>query len=95
VGRNEAQADRRSWNSDRDNAHIGHDKALGRVMTALLRDDTELSSSAAITNRSAAGSRIPSWSDYPVTPPQTTGESPSAEPKSGLVARIKIVMLAT
>ena len=29
-------------NSDRDNASIEHDKALGRVMTALLRDDTEL-----------------------------------------------------
>ena len=29
-------------NSDRDNAKIEHDKALGRVMTALLRDDTEL-----------------------------------------------------
>jgi type I restriction enzyme R subunit len=29
-------------NSDRDNARIEHDKALARVMTALLRDDTEL-----------------------------------------------------
>jgi type I restriction enzyme R subunit len=29
-------------NSDRDNARIEHDKALGRVMTALLSDDTEL-----------------------------------------------------
>ena len=29
-------------NSDRQNARIEHDKALGRVMTGLLRDDTEL-----------------------------------------------------
>ncbi len=29
-------------NSDRDNARIEHDKALARVMTSLLRDDTEL-----------------------------------------------------
>ena len=29
-------------NSDRQNARIEHDKALGRVMTALLSDDTEL-----------------------------------------------------
>ena len=29
-------------NSDRQNARIKHDKALLRVMTALLRDDTEL-----------------------------------------------------
>jgi type I restriction enzyme, R subunit len=29
-------------NSDRDNARIEHDKALARVMTALLRDDTQL-----------------------------------------------------
>jgi type I restriction enzyme R subunit len=29
-------------NSDRQNARIEHDKALGRVMTALLKDDTEL-----------------------------------------------------
>lgn len=29
-------------NSDRQNARIEHDKALGRVMTAVLRDDTEL-----------------------------------------------------
>jgi len=29
-------------NSDRQNARIEHDKALGRVMTALLADDTEL-----------------------------------------------------
>lgn len=29
-------------NSDRQNARIEHDKALGRVMTALLNDDTEL-----------------------------------------------------
>ena len=29
-------------NSDRQNARIEHDKALGRVMTALLQDDTEL-----------------------------------------------------
>jgi type I restriction enzyme R subunit len=29
-------------NSDKANARIEHDKALGRVMTALLRDDTEL-----------------------------------------------------
>ena len=29
-------------NSDKANARIEHDKALGRVVTALLRDDTEL-----------------------------------------------------
>jgi len=29
-------------NSDKQNARIEHDKALGRVMTALLADDTEL-----------------------------------------------------
>ncbi len=29
-------------NSDKQNARIEHDKALGRVMTALLKDDTEL-----------------------------------------------------
>ena len=29
-------------NSDRQNARIEHDKALGRVMTAVLKDDTEL-----------------------------------------------------
>ncbi len=28
--------------SDKQNARIEHDKALGRVMTALLNDDTEL-----------------------------------------------------
>lgn len=28
--------------SDKANARIEHDKALGRVMTALLKDDTEL-----------------------------------------------------
>ena len=31
-----------SQNSDKQNARIEHDKALGRVMTALLKDDTEL-----------------------------------------------------
>ena len=29
-------------NSDKQNARIEHDKALGRVMTAVLKDDTEL-----------------------------------------------------
>ncbi len=29
-------------NSDRQNARIEHDKALARVITALLKDDTEL-----------------------------------------------------
>jgi type I restriction enzyme R subunit len=29
-------------NSDKQNARIEHDKALDRVMTAVLRDDTEL-----------------------------------------------------
>ena len=29
-------------NSDKQNARIEHDKALGRVMTALVKDDTEL-----------------------------------------------------
>jgi type I restriction enzyme, R subunit len=29
-------------NNDRQNARIEHDKALGRVMTAVLKDDTEL-----------------------------------------------------
>lgn len=29
-------------NSDKQNARIEHDKALARVMTALVRDDTEL-----------------------------------------------------
>jgi len=29
-------------NNDRQNARIEHDKALGRVMNAVLRDDTEL-----------------------------------------------------
>ena len=29
-------------NSDKQNARIEHDKALGRVMNALLKDDTEL-----------------------------------------------------
>ena len=29
-------------NTDKQNARIEHDKALGRVMTALLKDDTEL-----------------------------------------------------
>ncbi len=29
-------------NSDRQNARIEHDKALRRVMTAVLKDDTEL-----------------------------------------------------
>jgi type I restriction enzyme R subunit len=28
--------------SDKQNARIEHDKALGRVMTAVLKDDTEL-----------------------------------------------------
>ena len=32
-------------NSDKQNARIEHDKALRRVMTALLQDDTELESS--------------------------------------------------
>ena len=42
-------------NSDKANARIEHDKALGRMMTALLKDDTELFSSSATTRRSAAG----------------------------------------
>ena len=29
-------------NSDRQNARVEHDKALARVMTAVLKDDTEL-----------------------------------------------------
>jgi hypothetical protein len=29
-------------NSDKQNAHVEHDKALARVMTAVLKDDTEL-----------------------------------------------------
>ena len=29
-------------NSDRENAPIEHDKALGRVMTGIMKDDTEL-----------------------------------------------------
>ena len=29
-------------NSDRQNARVEHDKALSRVMTAVLKDDTEL-----------------------------------------------------
>ena len=29
-------------NSDRENARIEHDKALGRVMTGIMKDDTEL-----------------------------------------------------
>ena len=29
-------------NSDKQNARIEHDKALGRVMNAVLKDDTEL-----------------------------------------------------
>ena len=29
-------------NSDKQNARIEHDKALGRVMTGLIKDDTEL-----------------------------------------------------
>ena len=29
-------------NNDKQNARIEHDKALGRVMTAVLKDDTEL-----------------------------------------------------
>jgi len=29
-------------NSDKQNARMEHDKALGRVMTAVLKDDTEL-----------------------------------------------------
>jgi len=29
-------------NSDKQNARIEHDKALGRVITAVLKDDTEL-----------------------------------------------------
>ena len=29
-------------NSDRENARIEHDKALGRVMTSIMKDDTEL-----------------------------------------------------
>ena len=29
-------------NSDKENARIEHDKALGRVMTALMKDDTQL-----------------------------------------------------
>ena len=29
-------------NSDRENARVEHDKALGRVMTSIMRDDTEL-----------------------------------------------------
>ena len=29
-------------NSDKQNARVEHDKALGRVMTAVLKDDTEL-----------------------------------------------------
>lgn len=31
-----------SRNSDRQNARIEHDKALGRVIVALMKDDTEL-----------------------------------------------------
>ena len=29
-------------NSDKQNARVEHDKALGRVMTAVIKDDTEL-----------------------------------------------------
>ncbi len=29
-------------NSDRENARVEHDKALGRVMTSIMKDDTEL-----------------------------------------------------
>jgi type I restriction enzyme R subunit len=41
VGADAAYANARK-NSDKQNARIEHDKALGRVMTALLKDDTEL-----------------------------------------------------
>jgi type I restriction enzyme R subunit len=41
VGADAAYANARQ-NSDKQNARIEHDKALGRVMTALLKDDTEL-----------------------------------------------------
>ena len=43
-------------NSDKQNARIEHDKALARVMTAVLKDDTELSlSNSWTTSRSGAG----------------------------------------
>lgn len=41
--------------SDKQNARIEHDKALARVMTAVLKDDTELFSSSWTTNHSGAG----------------------------------------
>ena len=41
-------------NSDKQNARIEHDKALARVMTAVLKDDTELFSSWT-TSRSGGG----------------------------------------
>ncbi len=43
-------------NSDKANARIEHDKALGRVMTALLRDDTELFKQFSDNASFAAGS---------------------------------------
>ncbi len=42
-------------NSDKQNARIEHDKALARVMTAVLKDDTELFKQFRTTSRSGAG----------------------------------------
>ena len=41
VANNRAYRDARK-NSDKQNARIDHDKALARVMTGVLKDDTEL-----------------------------------------------------
>jgi len=43
-------------NSDQQNARIEHDKALARVMTAVLKDGTQLSNSSATMIHSSASS---------------------------------------
>ena len=41
-------------NSDRENARIEHDKALGQVMTNIMKNDTELFRQLWITKTSSA-----------------------------------------
>jgi hypothetical protein len=48
-------------NSDKQNARIAHDKALARVMTAVLKDDTTY-------DAAAAGASVLSWAHKPTAP---------------------------
>jgi hypothetical protein len=42
-------------NNDKQNARIEHDKALARVVTGMVKDDTHCSSSSATTSHSVSG----------------------------------------